>query len=71
MGECYGTLAEGSVRGAISHVAQAFRAKGRQNPTKNQTTNLAFFYQDILKHFEMKILSKPSKKPYHFQSLMN
>jgi hypothetical protein len=28
-GECYGTLVEGKVRDTISHMIQAFRAKGR------------------------------------------
>jgi hypothetical protein len=40
-------------------------------PQKMQITNLASFYQDGSKPFEMKIPSKPSKKPYHFQSSMN
>jgi hypothetical protein len=39
--ECYGTLAEGTVRGTISHAVQAFQAKGRQNPTKDEDHELS------------------------------
>ncbi len=34
-------LAEGTVRGTISHVVQAFRAKGRSNPTKEADSKLS------------------------------
>jgi hypothetical protein len=40
-GECYETLAEGTVRGTISHVVQAFLAKGRHNPTKDADNELS------------------------------
>ena len=33
--------AEGTVRGTISHVVQAFRAKGRPNPTKDAYSKLS------------------------------
>ena len=33
-------LVEGTVRGAVSHVVQAFRAAGRQNPTKDNDREL-------------------------------
>jgi hypothetical protein len=36
-------LVEGTVRGTISHVVQAFRESGRQNPTKN-TDNMLSVY---------------------------
>ncbi len=42
----YGTLAEGTVRGTISHVVQAFWAKGRQNQQRMMIMNLEPFYQD-------------------------
>jgi hypothetical protein len=35
------TLVEGTVRGAISHVVQAFRESGRQNPTKDADNMLS------------------------------
>ncbi len=38
---------------------------------KMQITKLASFYQDSFEPFKMKVPSKCSKKPYHFQSLMN
>jgi hypothetical protein len=34
-GQCHGVLAEGTVQGTISHVVLTFRAKDRQNPTKD------------------------------------
>ncbi len=34
-------LVEGTVRGAISHVVQAFRESGRQNPTKDADNMLS------------------------------
>ncbi len=66
-----GTLAEGTVRGSISHVVQAFWTKGRQNQQRTQIMNFISFYQDSPKPFKIKISSKPSKKLYHFQSLVN
>jgi hypothetical protein len=33
--DCHEVLVEGTVRGAISHVVQTFRAAGRQNSTKD------------------------------------
>ncbi len=41
LGECFQVLAEGTVPGAISHVVQAFWAKGRPNPTKNVDPELS------------------------------
>ena len=41
LGEHYGTLAKGTVRGTISHVVQAFQAKGRQNQTKDADHKLS------------------------------
>ncbi len=41
LGECFEVLAEGTVWGAISHVVQAFRAKGRPNPTKDANQELS------------------------------
>ncbi len=40
-GDRYGALAEGTVRGTISHVVQTFWAKGRQNPTKDADHDLS------------------------------
>jgi hypothetical protein len=40
-GERYEVLVEGTVRGAVSHVVQAFRAAGRQNPTKDDDNELS------------------------------
>jgi hypothetical protein len=34
-------LAEGTVQGTISHKVQAFRAKGRPNPTKDADSKLS------------------------------
>jgi hypothetical protein len=35
------TLVEGTIRGTISHVVQAFRTKGRPNPTKDIDNELS------------------------------
>jgi hypothetical protein len=40
-GEKNVTLAEGTVRSAISHVVQTFREKGRPNPTKDADHELS------------------------------
>jgi hypothetical protein len=61
--DCHEVLVEGTVRGAISHVVQTFRAAGRQNPTKTMTENLASFYQDSIKCTRTKILNKNNKRP--------
>ena len=37
----HGVLAEGTVRGTISHVVQTFRATGRNNPTKDSDLELS------------------------------
>ena len=39
--ERHEALAEGTVRGTISHVVQAFRTAGRQNPTKDEDHELS------------------------------
>jgi hypothetical protein len=38
------SLAEGTVQGTISHVVQAFRAKGRPNPTKDTDSKLSILH---------------------------
>jgi hypothetical protein len=39
--DCHEVLVEGTVRGAVLHVVQAFRAAGRQNPTKDKDHELS------------------------------
>ena len=39
--ERHEVLVEGTVRSAISHVVQAFRTAGRQNPTKDEDNKLS------------------------------
>jgi hypothetical protein len=39
--DCHEVLVEGTVRGAVSHVVQTFRAAGRQNPTKDNDRELS------------------------------
>jgi hypothetical protein len=39
--DCHEVLVEGTVRGAVSHVVQTFRAAGRQNPTKDDDRKLS------------------------------
>jgi hypothetical protein len=38
--DCHEVLVEGTVRGAVSHVVQTFRAAGRQNTTKDNDREL-------------------------------
>ena len=38
--QTHGTLVEGTVRGAISYVAQTFRDEGRPNPTRDKDGEL-------------------------------
>jgi hypothetical protein len=59
-------LAEGTVQGTISHMVQTFRAKGRQNPTKDGILSLAVsFYQDCSEPSETMIPKKSNKEPFH------
>jgi hypothetical protein len=39
--DCHEVLVEGTVRGAISHVVQTFRAAGRHNPPKDDDRELS------------------------------
>ena len=39
--DCHEVLVEGTVRGAVSHVVQAFHTAGRQNPTKDDDHKLS------------------------------
>ncbi len=39
--DCHEVLVEGTVRGVVSHVVQAFRTAGRQNPTKDDDHELS------------------------------
>ncbi len=39
--DCHKMLVEGTVRGAVPHVVQTFRAVGRQNPTKDDDRELS------------------------------
>ncbi len=43
-----GPLAEGTIRGAISHVAQTFRDRGERNPTKDKDGELSHFLQRLI-----------------------
>ncbi len=39
--DCHEVLVEGTVRGVMSHVVQAFWTAGRQNPTKDDDHQLS------------------------------
>jgi hypothetical protein len=41
LGYCHEVLVEGTVRGAVSHVVQIFRAVGRQDLTKDDNRELS------------------------------
>ncbi len=44
----YGTLAEGTVRSAISHVVSTFRENGRTNSTKDENTELGWILHRLI-----------------------
>jgi hypothetical protein len=48
-----------------------FGQRAARTQQRIQTTNIASFCQENFEHFKMKIPSKPSKKPYRFQSSFN
>ena len=50
-GQAYDTLAEGTVRGAISYVAQTFRDNDRPNPTKDEDGELGRLLSRLYRSF--------------------
>ncbi len=62
--DCTEPLVEGTVRGTISHVVQAFRESGRPIPRKTQTTCLASFYQGSSKPTKTMTPKKYIKRPF-------
>ena len=62
--DCYKVLVEGTVRGAVSHVVQAFRAAGRQNPTKDEDRELIFLFSQQFRAYKTKDpIQKQQKGP--------
>ena len=49
--EKFGTLVEGTVRGAVSNVVQDFRAAGRQSPTKDGDNKLSILLSQQFRAF--------------------
>jgi hypothetical protein len=49
--ECHKCLAEGTVRGTISHVVQTFREKGRPNPIKDTDSKLSILLSLLFRAF--------------------
>jgi hypothetical protein len=68
-GECYGALAEGTVRGTISHVVQAFWAKGRQNPTKDKDHELGILLSRQFQAFQNEHPKQAQQKALSFSVL--
>ena len=52
MGQAYDTLAEGTVRSAISYVAQTFRDNNRSNPTKDEYGKLGRLLSCLYRSFK-------------------
>ena len=51
-GQAYDTLAEGTVRSAISYVAQTFRDNDRPNPTKDEDGELGRLLSRLYRSFK-------------------
>jgi hypothetical protein len=66
MRNCAEPLVEGTVRGAISHVVQAFRESGRQIPTKDADNMLSILLSRQFRSYKMTIPRKSNKRPYPF-----
>eukprot|EP00957_Ditylum_brightwellii_P113128 8627712-Ditylum_brightwellii.AAC.1 len=62
--ETYDTLAEGTVRGAISYVAQTFQENNRPNPTKDTDGKLERLLSHQYRAFKNKGKNQDNKKPY-------
>jgi hypothetical protein len=58
-GDHHKVLVEGTVRGAISHVVQTFRAAGRQNPTKDGDRELSIL---LSRQYQMYKNKDPQQK---------
>ena len=52
LGQKIGTLVEGTVRGAVSNVVQAFLAAGRQSPTKDGDNELSILLSQQFRAFQ-------------------
>ena len=64
--DCQKLLVEGTVRGAVSHVVQTFRAAGRQNPTKDNDRELSILLSRQYQTYKNKDLQQVHQKtlPY-------
>ena len=63
------TLVEGTVRGTISHVVQAFRSAGRQNPTKDEDHELSILLSRQLRAFKNDDPQQQQQKAIPFVAL--
>ena len=61
---CTDTLVEGTVRSAISHVVQAFRESGRQNPTKDADNMLSVLLSRQFRAYRNDDPKEVQQKPY-------
>jgi hypothetical protein len=59
-------LAEGAIGGTISHVVQAFREKGRSNPTKDADSKLSILLLRLFRAFRNNDPKQVQQKPLHF-----
>jgi hypothetical protein len=68
-GECFKVLAERIVQGTISHVVQAFWAKGRQNPTTDVNQKLSILLARQFCAFRSKDPEQVQQKALTFAAL--
>ncbi len=64
--DCHKVLVEGTVRGAVSHVVQTFRASGRQNPTKDDDRELSILLSRQYQTYKNKDPQQKQQKALQF-----
>jgi hypothetical protein len=64
--DCHNVLVEGTVRGAVSHVVQTFRAAGRQNPTQDDDRELSILLSRQYRTYKNKDPQQKQEKALPF-----
>ena len=67
--ERHEVLVEGTVRNAVSHVVQAFRTAGRQNPTKDKDNKLSILLLHQFRAYKNKDPKQKQQKALPFSVL--
>ncbi len=64
--DCHAVLVEGTVCNTVSHVVQAFRAAGRQNPTKDDNIELSILLSQQYQAYKNKYPQQVQQKALPF-----